>query len=187
MYFWQVFTSSSLQGPDYKFYIIAGVSVALLSMLRTLTCLPRARPCFVCAESRSLRQCDRRNGVQRSQQPLDLPFLVLHLHSHNIRWRHHPGVCMHMCTHARASPCISIVCSQYVMMDTVVLSGNSDLPDGGQLNGDELPGPADPLLAQTQLEWVRMRRGAVGAHVYNVGIVLAFLLAAAIHAGCINC
>ena len=44
-------------------------------------------------------------------------------------------------------------------MDTVVLSGNSDLPDGGQLNGDELPGPADPLLAQTQLEWVRMRRG----------------------------
>ena len=71
MYFWQVFTSSSLQGPDYKFYVIAGVSAALLSMLLPLLTLsffvnldllasrPRAYPCFVRAESRSLRQCDR--------------------------------------------------------------------------------------------------------------------------------
>ena len=41
------------------------------------------------------------------------------------------------------------------MIDTVVLSGNSDLPGGGQLKGSELPGPADKLAADSQWTWVR--------------------------------
>jgi tartrate-resistant acid phosphatase type 5 len=43
---------------------------------------------------------------------------------------------------------------QFVMIDTVVLSGNSDLPDGTQLMGSELPGPMDAKLAATQWQWV---------------------------------
>jgi hypothetical protein len=41
------------------------------------------------------------------------------------------------------------------MIDTVVLSGNSDLPDGTQLMGNQLPGPLDAKLAATQWQWVR--------------------------------
>ena len=49
---------------------------------------------------------------------------------------------------------------QYVMIDTVVLSGNSLVlhPDTGaierELTGHELPGPADEVAATTQLAWI---------------------------------
>ena len=49
---------------------------------------------------------------------------------------------------------------QFVMIDTVVLAGNSDVrdPETGEvleeLGGDRLPGPADKQRAQTQMEWL---------------------------------
>ena len=43
---------------------------------------------------------------------------------------------------------------QFVMIDTVVLSGNSDLEDGSELRGIDLPGPMVEEEAQTQLEWI---------------------------------
>ena len=50
---------------------------------------------------------------------------------------------------------LRVLRAQFVMIDTVILTGNSDLPHGKQLNGDELPGPANAELAQTQWQWVR--------------------------------
>lgn len=48
---------------------------------------------------------------------------------------------------------------QVVMIDTVVLSGNSEEGKGlrgytGELNGNELKGPADVHAANTQLQWI---------------------------------
>eukprot|EP00656_Telonema_subtile_P035047 TRINITY_DN3905_c0_g1_i1.p1 TRINITY_DN3905_c0_g1~~TRINITY_DN3905_c0_g1_i1.p1 ORF type:complete len:358 (+),score=80.35 TRINITY_DN3905_c0_g1_i1:88-1161(+) len=43
---------------------------------------------------------------------------------------------------------------QFIMIDTVVLSGNSQTVDGGDLAGNELPGPADAAMAATQYEWI---------------------------------
>lgn len=43
---------------------------------------------------------------------------------------------------------------EFVMIDTVLLAGNSDLPNGGQLHGDELPGPSDNEVALTQWQWI---------------------------------
>jgi tartrate-resistant acid phosphatase type 5 len=42
---------------------------------------------------------------------------------------------------------------QFVMIDTVILAGNSDV-DGITLDGDVLPGPEDAVLAQSQLQWI---------------------------------
>jgi len=47
---------------------------------------------------------------------------------------------------------------QIIMLDTVILAGNSDVHDKygdvvRELHGDELPGPADPLLATAEMEW----------------------------------
>lgn len=48
---------------------------------------------------------------------------------------------------------------QFVFVDTVVLAGNSDVYDEhsgelvAELDGDELRGPDDPVLAAAQLEW----------------------------------
>ena len=43
---------------------------------------------------------------------------------------------------------------QFVMIDTVVLSGNSDLDDGTELDGDQLPGPESMDAADAQLAWI---------------------------------
>lgn len=48
---------------------------------------------------------------------------------------------------------------QIIMLDTVILAGNSDVPIEGtnlvkELHGDELPGPSNSQLAQTQMEWL---------------------------------
>jgi tartrate-resistant acid phosphatase type 5 len=48
---------------------------------------------------------------------------------------------------------------QVVMIDTVILSGNSDVRNEAgelthELRGSELPGPADPLHATSQLQWL---------------------------------
>jgi len=43
---------------------------------------------------------------------------------------------------------------QFVMIDTVILTGNSDLPGGGQLAGDALPGPANVAEADAQWTWI---------------------------------
>ena len=54
---------------------------------------------------------------------------------------------------------------QFVMIDTVLLSGNSDLPNGGQLNGDELPGDSEAALQpvlQTRPESASLGRGPAG-------------------------
>jgi hypothetical protein len=44
---------------------------------------------------------------------------------------------------------------QFVMIDTVILAGNSDLPGGRKLTGNTLPGPEDSKLADDQWQWVR--------------------------------
>jgi tartrate-resistant acid phosphatase type 5 len=49
---------------------------------------------------------------------------------------------------------------QFVMLDTVVLSGNSDLEDGTELDGKDLPGPASTEDAQSQLEWLEQTLSA---------------------------
>ena len=48
---------------------------------------------------------------------------------------------------------------QFVMIDTVVLSGNSQQPgdaddEESELPGSALPGPADAALAETQMAWI---------------------------------
>mmetsp|Transcript_31163 Transcript_31163/g.74636 ORF Transcript_31163/g.74636 Transcript_31163/m.74636 type:complete len:329 (+) Transcript_31163:57-1043(+) len=45
---------------------------------------------------------------------------------------------------------------QFVMIDTVVLSGNSQTTDDGenQLPGDQLPGPENVELAHSQMKWI---------------------------------
>jgi tartrate-resistant acid phosphatase type 5 len=49
---------------------------------------------------------------------------------------------------------------QFVMLDTVILSGNADVRDPAtnellsELDGDKLPGPADRALADTQMAWL---------------------------------
>ena len=45
----------------------------------------------------------------------------------------------------------------YVMLDTVIIAGNSHGPDNDpnvDLDGDELPGPSDPVAADAQLQWL---------------------------------
>ena len=60
---------------------------------------------------------------------------------------------------------------QFVMIDTVVLSGNSDLEDGTELNGDALPGPFSQLAAVTQLEWIETTLAASNAKYLIVGVL----------------
>lgn len=43
---------------------------------------------------------------------------------------------------------------QFVMFDSVILSGNSQVPNGDQLPGDRLPGPEDKAAASAQLAWI---------------------------------
>jgi tartrate-resistant acid phosphatase type 5 len=55
---------------------------------------------------------------------------------------------------------------EIVMIDTVELAGNSDVRDGDgkivrELGGDELPGPADKLRANAQLQWLEATLKAV--------------------------
>ena len=52
---------------------------------------------------------------------------------------------------------------QFIMIDTVVLSGNSDLEDGTELAGDALPGPLSQAAAVTQLEWIETTLAASNA------------------------
>lgn len=58
-----------------------------------------------------------------------------------------------------------------LLIDTVKLSGNSQLnfEDTDSLRGSELPGPADPLAAQNQLEWLDAQLGASTADYVIVG------------------
>mmetsp|Transcript_11036 Transcript_11036/g.24163 ORF Transcript_11036/g.24163 Transcript_11036/m.24163 type:complete len:328 (-) Transcript_11036:96-1079(-) len=60
---------------------------------------------------------------------------------------------------------------QFVMIDTVVLSGNSQTTDDGenQLPGDQLPGPADVEQAQSQLEWIEATLKASSADYIVMG------------------
>jgi tartrate-resistant acid phosphatase type 5 len=44
---------------------------------------------------------------------------------------------------------------QFVMIDTVTLTGNSDLEDGTELSGAALPGPPSKEAADVQMEWIQ--------------------------------
>ena len=50
-----------------------------------------------------------------------------------------------------------------IYIDTVVLSGISDLPNGQQLRGSELPGPADVSAAESQWDWLEAQLKASDA------------------------
>jgi tartrate-resistant acid phosphatase type 5 len=67
---------------------------------------------------------------------------------------------------------------QFVMIDTVILSGNSqqdttvegDAVQATELAGDALPGPADAALAQSQLEWIEATlKASTAPHVIVAG------------------
>ena len=69
--------------------------------------------------------------------------------------------------------------AQIILLDTVTLSGQSSAPDGTPLQGDEYSGPADPLAASAQLQWLNKTLSAstadyivVGGHfpVWSVGL-----------------
>ena len=61
----------------------------------------------------------------------------------------------------------------YVMLDTVILSGNSHGVDNDpnvSLDGDELPGPLDPLAADAQLVWLeKTLEGSTGDYIIVSG------------------
>lgn len=44
---------------------------------------------------------------------------------------------------------------QFVMLDTIILTGNSDLPSGRQLLGSQMPGPTSQQAADDQWAFVR--------------------------------
>lgn len=58
---------------------------------------------------------------------------------------------------------------QFVMIDTVILAGNSDLEDGTTLHGSELPGPASQSEKAKQLKWIEETLAASTADYVIVG------------------